>query len=252
MRRESIGDFPVARLTLERAGALNCIDEALAEEFRHACRSVEQADDFRLVIVTGSGECFSAGREYLDEGDASVSDRLAGLKVADSLASLEIPVIVALNGDATGQGLELAVAGDLRVAVDTTHFALWSAAMPVFPWDGGTQRLSRLVGQAWALDMALTGRRVDAVEALSLGLVNRVVPQNKLEAETRSLAEQVLATGPVAVRYVKETVYKGLDLTLEQGMRLEADLSVILQSTADRAEGISSFMEKRRPRFKGS
>ena len=119
-------------------------------------------------------------------------------------------------------------------------------------WDGGTQRLPKLVGPAWALDMALTGRKLSAAEALRIGLVNRVVPAGGLEAATMELAEQVLAAAPVAARYAKEAVGKGMDLTLEQGLRLEADLSVILQSTADRAEGIESFKERRRPKFTGN
>ena len=252
MRRDFIGAGLVARLTLDNAGALNCIDEPLAEEFRHACRSIAQNDAIRLVIVSGCGDSFSVGRMPLDHVNASPGVTFGQLRVADSLASLDIPVIVALNGDAIGHGLELALAGDLRISSVRAHFGLWAPGQPAIPWDGGTQRLPRLIGPAWALDLALTGRHITSDEALRLGLVNRVVPHDRLEAETLSLAEQVLAAGPIAARYARETVYKGMDLTLDQGLRLEADLSVILQSTADRAEGISSFMERRKPGFEGS
>ena len=214
-------------------------------------------------MVTGSGPCFSVGRHPLrawDKGAESESQReplsetLDGLRVADALAGLSLPTLAALNGDALGHGLELALAADLRLAADTARFGLAAPGGgdgPDFPWDGGTQRLPRLVGPAWALDLALTGRTLDATEALTLGLVNRVVPPAQLAAATEQLAQSVLAGAPVAAGYAKEAVGKGLDLTLEQGLRLEADLSVILHGTADRAEGIASFQEHRPPRFSG-
>ena len=196
---------------------------------------------FRPVLFCRAGN--DCARSLYGE-TSSLAEQVKGLSVAGALATLPVPVLVAVNGDATGHGLELALAGDLRVSAETAQFALWEPGQPALPWDGGTQRLPRLVGQAWALDMALTGRRLSAGEALRIGLVNRVVPAEELEAATASLAESILASAPVAARYGKEAVRKGLDLTLEQGLRLETDLSVILQSTDDRAEGISSFKER--------
>ena len=239
----------------------------MAEEFRDACQRIDADDDARLVVVTGSGGCFSIGRtrpgQETDESGpdgsepATWSERLERLRVADALAALTVPVIVALNGDAIGHGLELALAGDLRLAAEGSRFALSEPDSPsfpwdAFPWDGGTQRLPRLIGPAWALDLALTGRQVDAVEALRLGLVNRVAASGKLAEETERVAQAILAGGPIAARYAKEAVHQGMDLSLTQGLRMEADLSVILQSTADRAEGIASFLGKRPPRFSGS
>lgn len=233
----------------------------MAEEFRDACRRIGEDEAARLVVVTGSGDCFSVGRQSLesgpgDGGDGSPVERrsagLASLRVADALAALTVPVLVALNGDAIGHGLELALAGDLRLAAAPARFGLAEPGRPSFPWDGGTQRLPRLIGPAWALDLALTGRQVDAATALRLGLVNRVVATERLAEETAQLAEVILAGGPVAARYAKEAVGQGMELPLIQGLRLEADLSVILQSTADRAEGIASFRERRPPRFRGS
>ena len=235
-----------------RPDAKNCIDQSMAEELRDACRRIGQDDSFRLAIITGFGDYFSVGRAVMDGQASCVSDKLARFRVAESLAALTTPVIVAINGDAMGQGLELALAGDLRIAADEAQFALSGTGQPEFPWDGGTQRLPRIVGTAWALDMALTARLLDAAEALNIGLVNRVVPRDRLDEATRELAEKVLASAPVAARYAKEAVGKGMDITLEQGLRLEADLSVILQSTADRAEGIASFEERRAPKFNGT
>ena len=169
-----------------------------------------------------------------------------------AVAALAIPVLVALNGDATGPGLELALAGDLRICVPSARFGFTGLARGVLPQDGGTQRLPRLVGPAWARDMLLTGRMVDAKEALSIGLVNRVTQEpGGLKAAAEELAAEITGGSPIGARYAKEAVGKGMDLSLEQGLRLEADLNVILQSTSDRAEGIESFIERRGPEFTG-
>lgn len=241
-----------ATLRLARPDNKNLIDHDMAEEIRDACRVIGQDDACRLVTVTGSGSSFSVGRATPDVAEGDVSGRIALLRVADCLSALPVPVVVVLNGDAIGHGLELALAGDLRIASESAGFALWQPGQATVPWDGGTQRLPRLVGPAWALDMALTGRKVGAREALALGLVNRVVAADELETASMELADQIIASAPVAARFAKETVNKGMDLTLDQGLRLEADLSVILHSTSDRAEGIASFKEKRSPRYTGA
>lgn len=237
----------VAAITLAVPDTRNRIDEGMAEELRSACREIADDAAARLVILTGVGDCFSAGRQHLAAGDD-----INRLRVADALGGLAMPVLVALNGDTIGQGLELALAGDLRIAVDTARLGLTEPGNPILPWDGGTQRLPRLVGPAWALDLAFTGRTVTAAEALGIGLVNQVTAAERLAAETRQLAEQILAGGPVAAGYAKEAVYQGMDLSLAQGLRLEADLSILLHGTADRAERISDFQERRKPRFSGS
>lgn len=242
----------IARITLARPDTRNCINDIMAEELRHACLRIEEDEECRLVTIAGAGESFSVGRAPLDRAAGPIAGQFERLKVADSVAALPVPVLVVLNGDAIGQGLELALAGDLRIAADSARFALWESPQAAMPWDGGTQRLPRLVGPAWALDMALSGRSVGASEALQIGLVNRVAPAAALEKAARQLEEQVLASAPLAARYAKEAVGKGMDLTLEQGLDLETDLSVILQSTEDRAEGIASFKERRKPRFGGT
>ena len=173
------------------------------------------------------------------------------LQVASSLAALPIPVIVAVNGDALDHGLELALAGDLRVAATNATFGLTDLSRGVLPWDGGTQRLPRLVGPAWARDMVLTSRVIDATQALAIGLVNRVVEGDQLLAEVHQMADVIVAGGPIAARYAKEAVQKGMDLALPQGLGLEADLNLLLQSTTDRAEGIESFLQRRDPRYTG-
>ncbi len=249
----------VATVTLAGAASDNRVDPGLAEELREVCREMQEDEGIHLVVLTGSGNTFSVGREappagLADSPAGSFQGRMEWLRqmqVASSIAALQVPVIVALNGDAMDHGLELALAGDLRIAADQAKFGITDLARGSFPWDGGTQRLSRLVGPAWARDMILTSRIIDASEALSLGLVTRVVERGRLAAETQALADSIMAGGPIAARYAKEAVFKGTDLTLHQGLRLEADLNVLLQSTTDRAEGIKSFLDKRTPRYTG-
>ena len=201
-----------------------------------AYESIRENDSLRLLILTATGKVFSVDKIGNSSGDS-----------AKQLSTLAIPVLVALNGDATGSGLELALAGDLRVCVPSAKFSFPGLERGAMPKDGGTQRLPRLVGPAWAKDMLLTGRSVDANEALSIGLVNRV--SEDITETIAELSAQITGGSPIGVRYAKEAVGKGIDLTLEQGLRLEADLNVILQSTSDRSEGLRSFLEKRPPKF---
>ena len=250
-------DGPIATVTLSRPELSNRVSLEMATELREVCQAIQADENIRLVILTGEGDQFSVGREALPEdlsgSPASVSlDWLKGIQAASAIAAIKVPVIVAVNGDAMDQGLELAIAGDIRVALSGSKFGLTDLAAGAFPWDGATQRLPRLVGPAWARDMILTSRIIDATEALAIGLVNRVVDSGRLIEETRILAESILAGGAIAARYAKEAINQGADLTLDQGLRLEADLNVLLQSTADRAEGIKSFLERRPPRYTGT
>ena len=244
----------VATITLNRPDNGNGIDAEMADALAEVCQLIAEDDGLRLVVLTGNGDVFSIDDESETGGrpiEGSDPPRKPGAPAL--LAGLAIPVLVALNGDATGSGLELALAGDLRICVHSARFAFTGLARGVLPQDGGTQRLPRLVGPAWAQDMLLTGRMVDAREALAIGLVNRVVEQDGgLEAATEEVAAQITAGSPIGARYAKEAVGKGMDLSLDQGLGLEADLNVILQSTSDSAEGIKSFLEKRGPEFKGS
>ena len=200
---------------------------------------IAENDGLRLLILTADGEVFSVDKKTERSSNPS-----------EQLSALSIPVLVALNGDASGSGLELALAGDLRVCVPAAKFSFPGLERGVLPQDGGTQRLPRLIGPAWARDMLITGRSVDAREALSIGLVNRV--SEDIAGTVSQISAQITAGSPIGVRYAKEAIGKGMDLTLEQGLRLEADLNVILQSTSDRPEGLKSFLEKRPPKFIGS
>lgn len=233
----------IANIILNRPKEGNVIDEDMAQELDEICRLLNGDDDVYVVTMTGAGEVFCRGGDVDFEG---LSTRPAG-----AIAGLDRPVIAAVNGDAFGEGLELALAGDIRLASDKARFGLTQLAQGLIPIDGGTQRLPRIVGRGKALELILTADTITAGEALEIGLVSRVVPAEKLVGETAQLAETIAAKGPIALRYLKEAVNKGMDMSMEQGLRLEADLYFLLHTTADRTEGIKSFLEKRTPEYKG-
>ena len=247
----------VARLTLARPGAANAIDRRAASEVRDACERVRQDDAVWVVLLAADGDAFCAGTDPAALADLAALDApalpqaLAGLRVADAVAAVEKPVIAALSGDALDQGLELALACDVRVASLDARFGMTQLARGLLPWDGGTQRLPRLVGRAAATEMLLTGATPDAARALEIGLMNEAVDPDRVADRAAELAAAVASFGPIATRYTKELVHDGLDMTLDQGLRLEGDLNFLLQSTADRAEGVASFLERRGPVYRG-
>ena len=234
----------IARITINRPDTGNAFDRELAGALEDVCRQVNQDDDVYVVIVTGVGnKAFCCGGELnLAEDPTSPSSAIAGI---------DRPVIAAVNGDALGLGLELALSCDIRVASDRASFGLPQVAQGLIPMSGGTQRLPRIVGRGKALEMLLTADTIGAEEALAIGLVSKIVSGDKLATEVDALAQSIAAKGPVALRYIKEAVNKGSDLSLEQGLQLEADLYFLLHTTADRTEGIKAFLEKRPPRFRG-
>lgn len=239
----------IATITLSRPDAGNAIDERTAQQLRDACEVVRQDDDVRVCVITGAGGAFCGGTEF--SGDAPASDEFAHMRVGEAVAAIEKPTIALINGDAIDQGLEIALACDLRVASEDARMGLTHLSYGIIPWDGGTQRLPRVVGQSHATAMILTSRLVDAREALEIGLVNHAAEREEAAGYAMSLAATIASYAPIAARYLKETLLKGADMTLAQGLGLEADLTVILQSTADRAEGIASFLERRQPEYRG-
>src|ERR671936_546363 len=161
------------------------------------------------------------------------------------------PIIAAINGFALGGGLELALACDIRIAAENAQLGLTEVNLAIIPGGGGTQRLPRLIGRGKALEMILTGTRIGAAEALRIGLVERVVPTGEALKAALEIARAIAAKAPVALRYAKEAVVKGLELPLADGLRLEGDLSTLLRTTEDRVEGAKAFLEKRAPRWTG-
>ncbi len=247
----------IASITLNRPEADNVIDQQLAQELKEACREINRDDGVYVVTITGAGDGVFCGGSELERsikaGSTSVRPGDLGAKysVAASIAGIDRPVIAAINDDALGQGLELALACDIRVAARKAKFGFPQVALGLMPVDGGTQRLPRIVGKGKALELIFTAETISAKEAFEIGLVSKVVAGKELAAEVQTLAQTMVSKAPIALRYIKEAVNKGLDLTLDQGLRLEADLYFLLHTTADRTEGIRAFLEKRPPQFKG-
>jgi enoyl-CoA hydratase/carnithine racemase len=247
-------DRGIAHLELNRPEAANAPDETMAALLREACADLAHDDAVRVVLLTGvdGAFCVATPDDATPSGAPEAPrERIAALRMASSVASLTQPVIVAINGDAVGQGLEIALAGDLRFAAEPARLSMPQVAWGGLPWDGGTQRLARTVGRAWTLDLLLTGRSVSAREALDMGLVHEVVPPNDLSARAQEMAERLASFGPIALRYTKEAVLHGTDLGIMAGLGLELDLNVLLHTTSDRAEGVGSFLERRDPTFRG-
>lgn len=169
----------------------------------------------------------------------------------EALAALPQPTVAAIEGRAHSAGLELALACDIRVCAEGATFAMPETGLGMVPMGGGTQRLPRAVGRAHGLRLLLTGEQVDAAEALRIGLVSRVVPAGEAASAAAAIASAIATKGPIATRYAKEAVARGMDAPLQQGLRAELDMTVILQSTADRAEGVQAFVERREPHFEG-
>lgn len=246
-----------ARLTLSRPKTGNAIDAALVRELVRGCDTIASDDSVRSVLLVGEGDAFSSGWD-MNALLGETTDLVAALRSRGippdpfgCLVALPQPVVCALNGDVIGAGLELALACDVRIAAEGAQFSIPEVSLGLVPLAGGTQRLPRLVGRGRALEMILTGDRVSADEALRIGLVSAVVPRDHLLPEAEAIASRVAERGPLAVRYAKEAVSHGLEMPLEQALRFETDLTIILQTTEDRAEGVKAFLEKRAPEFKG-
>lgn len=225
----------------------------LSDQLAEIYDKVAWDQDIRVVAIELSQEKSPPGKSDLIQAvsKGTLEREMKFWSLAEPIGKLDKPVIAAINGDAIGQGLELALACDIRIASETSRFGLPQIKAGHIPWDGGTQWLSRLVGKGKALEMILTGEIIDAQEALRIGLVHKVVPNEDLTEVTMKMAQEMASKGPIALRYTKEAIYKGMDMTLEQGLRLEADLYLLIHTSKDRSEGIQAFREKKKPKFEG-
>jgi enoyl-CoA hydratase len=232
----------LGRITFSQTGDLE-----IYSELTEICSSINGDEDIYAVLITFKGDLLATMGTNLSSSD----NQILFLGPSEAIASINRPTIVALNGNTLGPGLEIAMACDVRIAVENARFGLPQIKGGRIPVDGGTQRLTRLVGKGKALEMILTGESIDAVEALEIGLVNKVVKPEKLENEIEAFAANLVTKAPLAMRYCKEAVNNGLDMTLDQGLRLEADLYFLLHTTSDRTEGVQSYLQKRKPEYKG-
>ena len=231
----------VGSITLNRPDSGNAITAQLSHELADLCASITADEEVRAVTITGAGKHFCLGSSA-EESPA---------QIVKTIINLDRPVIAAINGDALGQGLELVLACDLRIVADIAHFSLPQIISGFIPWDGGTQLLPRIIGRGRAMEMILTGETIDATQAYEIGLANKVVPLPELIPTATEMANEIASRAPASLRFAKEAICKGLDLTLEQGLHLEFDLYSLLQTTDDRIEGVKAFQERRAPQFKG-
>ncbi len=247
----------IAVITLNRPDVLNARNVKMRKELISACQEIEEDTEVRVVIITGAGhKAFSVGLDLKERSESRVSPvearRLRGQDAdAEAVARLSKPTIAAINGYALGGGCEICLACDIRIAAEDAKIGLVEAGRGLIPGSGGTQRLPRLIGKAKALELMLTAATIDGKEAYRIGLANKVVPQEDLLAEAEKIAAKIASLAPIAVRYIKEAVNKGLEMPLEEGLRLERDLSTLIRTTEDAQEGSRAFVEKRAPQYTG-
>jgi enoyl-CoA hydratase len=244
----------VVRLTITRPKALNALNSDVLAELETVLGKLVARDDLRAVLITGAGEkAFVAGADIAEMRDKTPEQArvFAGqaLRTIKGLETLPVPVVALVNGFCLGGGCELALACDWAVASDNAIFGQPEVGLGVIPGFGGTQRLPRRVGPAMALDLVTTGRKIDAAEALRIGLVNRVMPQAELESYAEELTRQLAGNGPRAVRGAKQAVHDGMDQDLDSALALETSLFALCFAGEEQTEGMSAFVEKRKPNF---
>jgi len=247
----------IAYVTIDRPKVLNALNMATMQELHQVFAELKDDKEIRVVILTGGGEkAFVAGADINELAKNNPVEAKAythrGQAVLDLIENLGKPVIACINGFALGGGCEIAMACTMRLASETARLGQPEVKLGIIPGYGGTQRLPRLVGKGNALHLILTGDMIDAHEAHRIGLVNQVVPGAELLAAAEKTLRGILAMGPLAVRLALEAVDQGLEMTLEQGLLLEANHFGLLAATEDMKEGLTAFLEKRPPRFRGA
>jgi methylglutaconyl-CoA hydratase len=246
----------VAWVTLARPDARNALSKAVNEELARIAKALGDDGEVRVVVLTGAGDqAFCAGADLKERkgvpaaGSKPYIDAISG--AIDAWARIGKPTICALNGSAYGGGLELALACDLRVAVEGAELGLTEVRLGIMPGAGGTQRLPRLIGVAAAKELILLGRRIDAARALALGLVMAVVPRDRLRATIDGLLAELAGCAPRSLAMAKAAIDRGVDVVLDEGLRIERQCYDVTLYSEYRDEGLRAFAEKRPPRFTG-
>ena len=243
-------------LTLNRPKVMNCLNFDLLYALRDQIEALQFRTDIRTLIITGAGEkSFCAGADLKERATLS-QDQVKKFIITirnllTAIQNLPIPVISAVNGIALGGGTEVALASDIRIASETASMGLTEARLAIIPGGGGTQRLPRIIGVAKAKELIFTGRRVDATEALAIGLVNSVSPPGALLDDCLTMADMIAQTGPIAVEMAKYAIDKGIETDLATGLAIESNAYRVTIPTEDRIEGLTAFREKRKPVYKG-
>jgi len=251
----------VVTLTLDAPASRNAMSPAMGEEIVAAVAAIRADPEARVVVLTGAGKSFSSGGDLgmLARDTGASTDAGPSMKGSPSefyrrylsIRDIPVPTIAAINGHAIGAGLCLALACDMRIAVDHAKMGMTFSRLGIHPGMGGTYLLPRLVGTAVACELFFTGRVFDAVEGARLGLLNRVVPAAEFDAAVRGLAAEIASAAPIAVRMVKSSIYRGTEHSLAEMIEFEGLSQGYTFTTADAKEGVQAIIEKREPRFRG-
>jgi enoyl-CoA hydratase len=244
---------PVAVVTLNRPEVLNALSEELMAELVESLDTLDRDEAVRCVVVAGSERAFAAGADIGEMADATAIDMYEGRRIESwaAIRTVRTPIVAAVSGYCLGGGCELAMACDLIIASETARFGQPETGVGIIPGAGGTQRLTRAIGKAKAMDVILSGRFLDAVEAERAGLVARVVAREAWLEEAKAVARAIAAKGPVAQRLAKEAVNRSFDTPLDAGLDYERRLLYLAFASEDAREGLTAFTEKREPDFRG-
>ncbi|MEK4711644.1 enoyl-CoA hydratase-related protein [Sporosarcina sp. FSL K6-5500] len=246
----------LAFVTLNRPGAMNALNYDMLVELGQITESIRINPDIRVIIFTGAGDrAFSVGADLKERKtltDLQVKRNLYKIgEVFSAIENLPQPTIAMMNGFAFGGGMELALACDFRIAADTALMGLTETGLAIIPGAGGTQRLPRLIGEAKALELILTARRMSAAEAHSYGVLTKITTPENLIQETADFADSILANGPIALQQAKFAIKHGMNVDLQTGLAIERKAYELTIPTEDRIEALNAFSEKRKPVFKG-
>ena len=246
-------DQHVALVTLNRPKELNALNLQLMAELRDCLKELDQDENVRVIIITGNEKAFAAGADIKQMANKSAIDMLKidQFSTWDQIRKTKKPLIAAVSGFALGGGCELAMTCDMIVASETAKFGQPEIKIGVMPGAGGTQRLTKAIGKAKAMELVLTGRFISGEEALSYGLVNKVVPVEMYLYEAVSLAKEIGQMSPVASQLAKEAVNRSYETHLDEGLSFERKNFYLAFASEDQKEGMSAFVEKRKPHYKG-
>lgn len=243
----------IALIQLNRPKELNALNLQLMAEVRDALKELDQNDDVRVIIITGNERAFAAGADIKQMAGKNTIDmwKVDQFSTWDQINKTKKPIIAAVSGFALGGGCELALSCDMIVASETAQFGQPEIKIGVMPGAGGTQRLTKAIGKAKAMELVLTGKFINAEEALGLNLINKIVPIELYLTEAVKMAKEIASMSPIAVQMAKESVKRSFETHLEEGLHFERKNFYMLFSSEDQKEGMNAFVEKRKAEFKG-
>lgn len=247
----------IVKISINRPQVRNALNTAVRQELKRTIQDIDQEKDVRVVIITGAGDkAFISGADISEfkEATPTMIEKFVstvGQQLFTDIENLKMPVIAMINGFCLGAGLELALCCDIRIASEKARFGHPEINVGIFPGGGGTQRLPRAIGWGKAKELIYTGRIIDAMEAERIGLIDKVVPYERLEGEVKQLAETIASKSPLIIRLAKKVINRGMYTDLAAGLACEKGNFAICFATEDRKEGIRAFLEKRVPEFKG-